>query len=71
MISDTLWLVPVVPGTLILAYLWYAKATAHRSRRRAASETKRQKNIAHERAWNMIRGRNTRKRITHQVDDKA
>jgi hypothetical protein len=69
--SDTLWLVPVVPGVLILAYIWYATTTGHRTRRRAASEVKRQKNIAHERAWNMIRGRNTRKRITHHVDDKA
>ena len=68
--SEMFWFVPVVPGALALIYVWYAKA-ANRTRRRAASVEKRRKNIAHEQAWKMIRGRNGRKRITYRGDGEG
>jgi hypothetical protein len=66
--SALVWLVPLTPATMVLAYAAYRRMSGQR--RRAAYEAKRRRNIAHERAWTMFRGRKTRELLTYRGDDR-
>lgn len=69
MSSALVWLVPLTPASMMLGWFVYTRVTGERQR--SAKEEKRRRNIAHERAWTLIRGRQTRKRLTYRGDEKA